>query len=141
MSSTAKVRRPVQDFMNILKMIKVFVAGTFPLAKPHSLSEQDMIDRFLFVQALDTLRCYEEGVLESVIDANVGSILVLALLHGQAVLFSFKSARNRTGFRACATIRGALWSTLHTTCAVERKSGYQSAHSVMIGYAQYALSV
>ena len=33
-----------------------------------------MIDRFLFVQALDTLRCYEEGVLESVIDANVGSI-------------------------------------------------------------------
>lgn len=42
--------------------------------KPHSLSEQDMIDRFLFVQALDTLRCYEEGVLESVIDANVGSI-------------------------------------------------------------------
>jgi hypothetical protein len=34
-----------------------------------------MIDRILFVQALDTLRCYEEGVLESVIDANVGSIL------------------------------------------------------------------
>lgn len=33
-----------------------------------------MIDRFLFVQALDTLRCYEEGVLESVVDANVGSI-------------------------------------------------------------------
>lgn len=33
-----------------------------------------MIDRILFVQALDTLRCYEEGVLESVIDANVGSI-------------------------------------------------------------------
>lgn len=42
--------------------------------KDHDISEQDMIDRFLFVQALDTLRCYEEGVLESVIDANVGSI-------------------------------------------------------------------
>lgn len=42
--------------------------------KDNSISEQDMIDRFLFVQALDTLRCYEEGVLESVIDANVGSI-------------------------------------------------------------------
>lgn len=37
-------------------------------------SEQEMIDRFLFVQALDTLRCFEEGVLESVVDANVGSI-------------------------------------------------------------------
>ena len=42
--------------------------------KANDISEQDMIDRFLFVQALDTLRCYEEGVLESVIDANVGSI-------------------------------------------------------------------
>ncbi len=42
--------------------------------KENDISEQDMIDRFLFVQALDTLRCYEEGVLESVIDANVGSI-------------------------------------------------------------------
>lgn len=43
-------------------------------AKANQISEQDMVDRFLFVQALDTLRCYEEGVLESVIDANVGSI-------------------------------------------------------------------
>ena len=43
-------------------------------SKEHTISEQEMIDRFLFVQALDTLRCYEEGVLESVIDANVGSI-------------------------------------------------------------------
>ncbi|WP_407303483.1 3-hydroxyacyl-CoA dehydrogenase NAD-binding domain-containing protein [Acinetobacter sp.] len=42
--------------------------------KDVKISEQEMIDRFLFVQALDTLRCYEEGVLESVIDANVGSI-------------------------------------------------------------------
>lgn len=38
------------------------------------ISEQEMIDRFLFVQSLDTLRCYEENVLESVIDANIGSI-------------------------------------------------------------------
>jgi len=42
--------------------------------KDTDLSEQEMIDRFLFVQSLDTLRCFEEGVLESVVDANVGSI-------------------------------------------------------------------
>ena len=42
--------------------------------KDTELSEQEMIDRFLFVQSLDTLRCFEEGVLESVVDANVGSI-------------------------------------------------------------------
>ena len=38
------------------------------------ICEQEMIDRFLFVQSLDTLRCYEENVLESIIDANIGSI-------------------------------------------------------------------
>ena len=42
--------------------------------KDVDISEQEMIDRFLFVQSLDTLRCYEENVLESVIDANIGSI-------------------------------------------------------------------
>ncbi len=36
--------------------------------------EQEMIDRFLFVQALDALRCLEEGVLESAVDGNIGSI-------------------------------------------------------------------
>ncbi|RLL34774.1 3-hydroxyacyl-CoA dehydrogenase [Acinetobacter cumulans] len=42
--------------------------------KDSNISEQEMIDRFLFVQSLDTLRCLEEGVLESTIDGNVGSI-------------------------------------------------------------------
>lgn len=42
--------------------------------KEVEISEHEMIERFLFVQALDTLRCYEEGVLTSVVDANVGSI-------------------------------------------------------------------
>lgn len=36
---------------------------------------QDMKDRILFVQALETVRCMEEGVLESARDANVGSIM------------------------------------------------------------------
>ncbi|WP_180108974.1 MULTISPECIES: 3-hydroxyacyl-CoA dehydrogenase NAD-binding domain-containing protein [unclassified Acinetobacter] len=42
--------------------------------KDNTISEQEMIDRFLFVQSLDTLRCLEEGVLESTVDGNVGSI-------------------------------------------------------------------
>ncbi|WP_111885007.1 3-hydroxyacyl-CoA dehydrogenase NAD-binding domain-containing protein [Acinetobacter sp. CFCC 11171] len=40
----------------------------------NAISEQEMIDRFLFVQSLDTLRCLEEGVLQSTVDGNVGSI-------------------------------------------------------------------
>ena len=35
---------------------------------------QDLKDRLLFVQALETVRCLEEGVLTSVKDANIGSI-------------------------------------------------------------------
>ena len=35
---------------------------------------QDLKDRILFIQALETVRCLEEGVLRTVADANVGSI-------------------------------------------------------------------
>ena len=38
------------------------------------LSQQEMIERLLFVQALETVRCYEQGVLTSPADANIGSI-------------------------------------------------------------------
>ena len=33
-----------------------------------------MRDRILFIQAIETVRCVEEGVLKSVADANIGSI-------------------------------------------------------------------
>ena len=39
------------------------------------ISPQDIRDRLLFIQALETVRCVEEGVLTSTADANVGSIL------------------------------------------------------------------
>lgn len=35
---------------------------------------QDLKDRLLYIQALETLRCYDEKVLTSVRDANIGSI-------------------------------------------------------------------
>lgn len=38
------------------------------------ISPQDVRDRLLFVQALETVRCVEEGVLLSTADANIGSI-------------------------------------------------------------------
>lgn len=39
------------------------------------VSEQDLRDRLLFIQALETIRCLEENVLTSIRDANLGSIL------------------------------------------------------------------
>ncbi len=38
------------------------------------ISPKDIRDRLLFVQAIETVRCMEEGVLTSTADANVGSI-------------------------------------------------------------------
>lgn len=35
----------------------------------------DMQERMLFAESLDTIRCLDEGVLRSVADANVGSLL------------------------------------------------------------------
>ncbi|MDD0843471.1 3-hydroxyacyl-CoA dehydrogenase NAD-binding domain-containing protein [Pseudomonas sp. Gutcm_11s] len=40
----------------------------------HQVPREDVRDRFLFAQAIDTVRCVEEGVLTSTADANIGSI-------------------------------------------------------------------
>ena len=37
-------------------------------------SQQDLVDRLLYVQANETAKCFEENVVRSVADANVGSI-------------------------------------------------------------------
>jgi 3-hydroxyacyl-CoA dehydrogenase/enoyl-CoA hydratase/3-hydroxybutyryl-CoA epimerase len=39
-----------------------------------SVNLQDLKDRILFIQAIETVRCLEEGVLRTVEDANIGSI-------------------------------------------------------------------
>jgi 3-hydroxyacyl-CoA dehydrogenase/enoyl-CoA hydratase/3-hydroxybutyryl-CoA epimerase len=41
----------------------------------HTIPFEDMKERMLFAETLDTVRCLDEGVLRSVADANVGSIL------------------------------------------------------------------
>ena len=40
----------------------------------NQLDQAEMIDRFLFLQAIEAVKCLEEGVLTSVPDANIGSI-------------------------------------------------------------------
>lgn len=37
-------------------------------------NEKDMIERMMFIQAIETVRSFDEGVLRSVPDANIGSI-------------------------------------------------------------------
>ena len=46
----------------------------YPLSD-NLLEEKEMIDRFYFIQVIETIKCYSEGVLTKVADANIGSIL------------------------------------------------------------------
>jgi 3-hydroxyacyl-CoA dehydrogenase / enoyl-CoA hydratase / 3-hydroxybutyryl-CoA epimerase len=46
----------------------------FPLNGGEKLSQTEMIERMMFAQVLETVRCLEEKVLTSVADANIGSI-------------------------------------------------------------------
>ena len=54
------------------------LADTFKSAhtnNPADVPLQDMIDRMLFAEALETQKCLDEGVLTSTADANIGSIM------------------------------------------------------------------
>jgi 3-hydroxyacyl-CoA dehydrogenase/enoyl-CoA hydratase/3-hydroxybutyryl-CoA epimerase len=48
----------------------------FPaVAEPSELSLRDLEERMLFIEAIESVRCFDEGVIESVADANIGSIM------------------------------------------------------------------
>ncbi len=50
--------------------------GKFPVhGDPSRLSLRDLEERMLFIESLETIRCLDEGVIESVADANIGSIM------------------------------------------------------------------
>jgi 3-hydroxyacyl-CoA dehydrogenase/enoyl-CoA hydratase/3-hydroxybutyryl-CoA epimerase len=46
-----------------------------PIADPSALSLRDLEERMLFIEALESVKCMDEGVIESVADANIGSIM------------------------------------------------------------------
>jgi 3-hydroxyacyl-CoA dehydrogenase / enoyl-CoA hydratase / 3-hydroxybutyryl-CoA epimerase len=60
----------------------------FPLSD-EQMSQAEMIDRLMFIQSIETVRCMEEGVLTSVPDANLGSIFGwgYAPFHGGTLQF------------------------------------------------------
>ena len=48
----------------------------FPaVADPSALSLRDLEERMMFVESIETIKCLDEGVIESVADANIGSIM------------------------------------------------------------------
>jgi 3-hydroxyacyl-CoA dehydrogenase/enoyl-CoA hydratase/3-hydroxybutyryl-CoA epimerase len=50
--------------------------SAFPsVADPAQISLRDLQERMLFIESIEAVKCLDEGVIESVADANVGSIL------------------------------------------------------------------
>jgi len=45
-----------------------------PVSDPSAISLRDLEERMMFAEALETVKCLDEGVIESVADANIGSI-------------------------------------------------------------------
>jgi 3-hydroxyacyl-CoA dehydrogenase/enoyl-CoA hydratase/3-hydroxybutyryl-CoA epimerase len=46
-----------------------------PVDDPSQISLKDLEERMLFAEALESVKCLDEGVIETVADANIGSIL------------------------------------------------------------------
>jgi len=46
-----------------------------PVEDPSTISLKDLEERMLFAEAIETVKCLDEGVIESVADANIGSIM------------------------------------------------------------------
>jgi 3-hydroxyacyl-CoA dehydrogenase/enoyl-CoA hydratase/3-hydroxybutyryl-CoA epimerase len=46
-----------------------------PVEDPSTLDLRDLEERMLFIESIESVRCMDEGVIESVADANIGSIM------------------------------------------------------------------
>ncbi|WP_416399150.1 3-hydroxyacyl-CoA dehydrogenase NAD-binding domain-containing protein [Allohahella sp. A8] len=61
---------------------------------------QTLKDRFLYIQALETVRCLDEGVLHSVADANIGSIFGIGFAPWTGGALQFINQTGLTAFVA-----------------------------------------
>jgi 3-hydroxyacyl-CoA dehydrogenase/enoyl-CoA hydratase/3-hydroxybutyryl-CoA epimerase len=46
-----------------------------PVSDPSTLSLEDLEERMLVIEAIESVKCLDEGVIETVADANIGSIM------------------------------------------------------------------
>jgi 3-hydroxyacyl-CoA dehydrogenase/enoyl-CoA hydratase/3-hydroxybutyryl-CoA epimerase len=79
------------------------LADTFPVADEQP-DIADLKDRLLFIEAIETAKCFEEGVIESAAAANIGSIMGIGYPPntGGAVQFMQGYEGGLTGFIARA---------------------------------------
>jgi 3-hydroxyacyl-CoA dehydrogenase/enoyl-CoA hydratase/3-hydroxybutyryl-CoA epimerase len=95
------------------------LAEQFPLTE--QISERDLEDRLLFTQVLEAVRTYEEGIVTSIADANIGSIFAVGFAPQHGGVLQFVNAYGLNAFVAraeeLATAYGARFTPpalLHT---------------------------
>jgi len=68
-----KASQGFYDYTGKDKSLWPGLLGVYP-PKPVQPSQQELVDRLLFAQANEAARCFEENVVRSVADTNIGSI-------------------------------------------------------------------
>ena len=83
-----KLGKGFYDWTDDGKALWPGLAQRYPVAAVQP-PQQELMDRLMFAQANEAARCYQEGVLRSVADANIGSIFGwgFAPFHGGALQF------------------------------------------------------
>ncbi|WP_293375171.1 3-hydroxyacyl-CoA dehydrogenase NAD-binding domain-containing protein [Nevskia sp.] len=90
------------------KMLWPGLAQAFPLADVQ-ISQQEMIDRMMFAQANEAARCFEENVVMTVADTNIGSIFGWGFAPHQGGALQFINAYGLAKFVARAETLAAKY--------------------------------
>jgi 3-hydroxyacyl-CoA dehydrogenase/enoyl-CoA hydratase/3-hydroxybutyryl-CoA epimerase len=96
-----KVGQGFYDWSEEGKQLWPELATLYPVAAAQP-TQRELIDRLMFAQANEAARCFEEGVLRSVADANIGSIFGWGFAPFQGGALQFINAMGAATFVARA---------------------------------------
>ncbi len=105
----------------------------FPVATVQP-TQRELIDRLMFAQANEAARCFEEGVLRSVADANIGSIFGWGFAPFEGGALQFINSRGAQAFVNRARELAAKYGARFEPAAVVQKlaaEGGQFADATM----------
>ncbi len=103
------------------------LATEFPVAKVQ-LSQQEMIDRMMFAQANEAAKCFEENVVMTVADANIGSIFGWGFAPHQGGALQFINAYGIAKFVTRSAVLAAKYGARFAPAAVLNKMATEGKH-------------
>jgi len=92
----------------------------------HAAPFEDLVERMLFAEALETVRCFDEGVIEGFEDANIGSILGIGFpaWTGGVAQYIDQYEGGTTGFVArCKELADAYGARFDPPASLAAKAG------------------